>query len=242
MCSLVRLTPALLLPLLACGDAEIWLEGRTLAFHAEGLADDAAPATPPERYAAADAGIGELWAQDSLTAAYTDPPRPGRLSGGVSAEPADTATGERPEYATARSRSRITVPMQVRRGGRVELEILLELFDIELSNAGVPRVGVSGEIMTDDGRPVPGGDLGTLQLEILPDGTVILDDLADRTAGLDARGRFGRVLRGPVGGVELDAGRYRVTIELGLEATAPARSGPGQLARIGQARATLRVP
>lgn len=256
MCNLVRswgrslvqsahrpATLLVFLPLLACaGGADIWLEGRTLDFQADGWADDASPATSAAEYQADASASDDLWAQDSLTTAYSDPPRPGRLSGGVSAEPTDTVRADVPVYATARSHSQVTVPMEVRRGGRVELEILLELSDVELSNAGVPRVAVSGAIEAADGGPVAGGDLGVLQLEILPDGTIVLGDLGDETAMLDVPGRFSRVLRGPVGGVELASGRYRVTMELSLEATAPARSGPGQLARIGQARATLRVP
>ncbi len=224
----------------ACArSADIWLEGRTTSATARGSADDASPSRAPASYGPGDP---ELWAADSLTSAYSEEPRPGRLAGGVAAEPVDTAAGPDVRYATARSLSRVVFPMEVRAAGKVELQIDLTLADVEIGGAGLPRAEVSGTILGDDGSPVPGGDIGALTIEIRPDGAVLIDQFPDATDALQPNGRYSRTLSGPIGGVRLERGRYRVGMELVLEATAATSSGPYQLARIGRAAATLRVP
>ncbi len=219
--------------------ADVWLEGRTLSATSRGTADDASPAHPAASYTL---DSRELWAADSLTSAYSEPPRAGRLAGGVAAQPVDTATGLDVRYATARSVSRVVFPMEVRKAGRVELQIDLALADVEIGGTGLPRVETSGAILDQDGAPVPGGDIGTLTLEIRGDGAVVIDQFPDATDALQANGRYTRTLSGPLGGVRLARGRYQVGMDLWLEASAATASGPYQLARIGQATATLRVP
>lgn len=220
--------------------ADVWLVGTAVESSASGLADDGSSATPAETYGA---DPGDLWAEDSLTTAYSDPPRPGRLAGGVAAQPSDTVpVAGAPAYATARSVSRVAVPLEVRSGGRVELELALRLSDVEIAGAGVPRVRVAGTLATESGEPLPGGDLGGMVLEIGPNGEVLVDGMPDDPDQLLPDGSYDRTVRGPVGALRLDTGEYRVVLELALDATAPASSGGYQLARIGQATATLRVP
>jgi hypothetical protein len=203
--------------------ADLWLVGSLAESSAEGVADDGSDAAPSSSY---DTSSADLWAQDSLTTAHSDPPRPGRLAGGVAAQPSDTARGlTAPTYASARSVSRMAVPLDVRSAGRAELELVLRLSDVEVAGAGVPRIQV------------------TATLKIGPNGEVVVDGLPDEMDQLLPNGSYERVIGLPAGGeVSLDEGEYRVAVELAIEATAPAASGGYQLARIGQASVTLRVP
>jgi hypothetical protein len=195
--------------------------------------------TPPDSFGPGDR---DLWAQDSLTTAYADPPRPGRLAGGVAAQPSDTVPeAGPPPHATARSLSRLVVPMEVRRTGRVRLEVVLRLSDVEIAGAGVPRVQVAAAILDGEGERLPGGEIGSLVLEIGPNGEVLVEPFQDDPDRLLPNGSYERVLSGPVRPLRLGTGGYGVRVDLSLEATAPAGSGGYQLARIGQASAVLRV-
>ena len=231
----------LLLLLGACDPpAHVWLERRAIEAEARGMADDADPATPPATYE--DAGAAQ-WARDSLTTAYSDTPRPGRLSGGVAAEPGDTALLlDAPEYAVARSFSRVVVPLEVRASGRIGLEIVVELFDVQLSGSGSPVVEVAALLAREDGTPVPGGEIARLTLGVRPDGVVLIDGMAEEGESLEPNGRYSRTIHGPPSDLRLEPGRYRVDVSMALEATAPGGSGHFHFARIGQARTTLQVP
>ena len=220
--------------------ASVWIEGRAIETEVRGMADDGDPTTPPATYEGDSAG---QWARDSLTTAYSDPPLPGRLSGGVAAEPGDTALAtDAPRYAVARSLSRVVVPLEVTAAGRVDLRIVVELFDVQLSGSGSPVVEIASLIAREDGSPVQGGEVARVTLRVSPDGIVIVDGVAGEGETLEPNGSYSRTIQGLSNDLRLEPGRYRVEVAMALEATAPGGSGPFHFARIGQARTTLYAP
>ncbi|MFW5946956.1 MAG: hypothetical protein ACOCUW_00575 [Gemmatimonadota bacterium] len=227
-----------------------------MAAQVEGLADDGSPGTSPARFGPDE----EPWAQDSLTSAYSDPPQSGRVSGGVAAEPVDTAAAgaaAAAALAEARTRHRVVMPLDVGRGGRFEFTLRLDLHDVEVIGDGRATAAVRAVVIGDEGSGAgeagPGAgeadagpqsvvaEVGPLVLELRPEGRVIIDGDEASPDVLDPNFRYGRTYTGPPGGLALDAGRYHLRLELALSAEAPLRSGPGELARLGQAVATVRL-
>jgi hypothetical protein len=222
---------------LACGGAGVatWTD-RITEVRLAGLADDGDPTAPSVRYETHD----DLWARDSLTTAHSDPPRPDRVSGGVTAEPADTTPGApTASRAVARSSNLVVAGLQVERAGRFQFDLRVDLTDVEVSGAGRAVAAARAVVQGEDGSPVPNGEVVTLMLEIGPDGRVIIDDDDTDPDLLAPNFSYTRTVTGPRGGLPLDPGRYRLALELALDAEAPARAGAGQLARIGQGAATV---
>ncbi len=217
---------------------EASLTGEVVERSVAGSADDAGEATPPARYDSVD----DAWAADSLTTAYSDPPRYDRVSGGVAAEPADTGTGGLAgSPATARSTSRVASVLDVAHTGTFRFDLGIELRDLELAGGGSLIAGARAFLEDAEGARIPMGDIAATTLEVRPDGSVIIDEDDLNPGEVEANYAFTRTVTGPPGGIRLERGRYRVVLELTLRATAPARSGPGQLARIGQGMATIRL-
>lgn len=237
---MARLTAVLLLACLACagGAGEAVLTDEIVEAELDGLADDGDPTAPSARYETDD----DLWARDSLTTAYSDPPRSHRVSGGVTAEPTDTAMGApTPARAVARSSSRVVTGLRVERAGRFRFQLAVDLTDVEVSGAGRAVAAARAVVRRDDGTLVPNGEAVTLVLEVRSDGRVIVDDDESNPDLLAPNFTYARTVAGPRGGLQLDPGRYHLTLELALDAEAPARAGAGQLARIGQGTAAVRV-
>jgi hypothetical protein len=223
---------------LACGGSgEGDLTGELAFVELEGFAHGGDPEVEPATYG----GAGEGWAEDGATVAYSHPATSGRVAGGVRAEAADTAAGDEPGEAEARADARLTSVLEVRRGGRFRFRLDVDLRDVELANEGTAWAAVRAAVRDGSGDPVPDGQITELVLELRPDGTVVADGVEADADVLDPVGAYRTTLTGPAGGVSLSAGRYLVDLELVLVATAPLRSGPNQVAAIGDGAATIRV-
>lgn len=223
---------------LACGGVgEGELTGEVASAELEGFAHAGDPELTPATFGGA--GVG--WAEDGATLAYLHPPTSGRVAGGVRAEAADTVAGDEPGEAEARADARVTSVLEVRRGGRLRFQVDVELYDVELANEGTAWAAVRAAVRDGSGDPVPDGQITELVLELRPDGTVVADGVEADADVLDPVGAYRTTLTGPAGGVRLAAGRYLVDLELVLLATAPLRSGPNQVAAIGDGAATIRV-
>ena len=225
---------------IACGGGGAAVLGdRPVLVEASGAADDGSPATPPVAYPSEDDG---LWAADSLTTAFSDPATATRLAGGVTAQPVDTVVRAGVgALAEATSRNRLVTPLVVERGGRFSFALDLELRDVELGNDGRAAVGLRGHVLDASGARLPGGEIGTITLQVRADGSVIVDGLEEEPEYLEPNFGFSRSTTGPRGGVELRAGDHMVELELFLQATAPVAAGGHQFATVGQAVGRVRL-
>lgn len=84
----------------------------------------------------------------------------------------------------------------------------MDLEDVEVTGDGRVHVGVRAAVLDELTGEAAGPELLGI-LEVLPDGTVVVDGVADRPDYLHPDLSYGRTFEAPSGGIGVGAGRAR---------------------------------
>ncbi len=210
-----------------------------------GDADDADSTTPPQRYM----GPADLDAEDQRTKASSVQPKFNEVAGAAEAESLDpsanTVTGD---VAVANSFNKVVSEFRVNNNGNFTFDIALDVDQVQLRHDGTVTIQVAAAILDSQGVTVPNGGITNIAFEFRRNasgGTDVI--IAGDTANPDSTqpsGDYNRTLSGPSGGINLQAGSYRLELDLRITARAPVQVGDdGQRHRaaVRAAKATIKL-
>jgi len=208
-----------------------------------GQADDADSTTPADRYT----GPAELSAMDQRTNSSSVQPLFNEVAGKAEAESLDpsanTVTGDE---AVATSFNKVVSEFRVDNNGRFTFDIALDVDQVALRHDGIVSIQVAAALLDNQGAAVPNGGIANITFRFQQNEgdsiDVVIADDEDNPDNTQANGDYNRTLSGPSSGVNLQAGSYRLELDLRITARAPVQVGDdGQRHRaaVEAAKATI---
>lgn len=191
-----------------------------------GDADDADSTNPSQRYR----GPADFDADDQRTKASSVQPKFNEVAGKAEAESLDpsanTVTGDE---AVANSFNKVVSEFRVNINGNFTFDIVLDVDQVLLRHDGTVTIQVAAAILDKQGVAVQNGGIANVTLEFRRNarGTIDVIIAGDTTNPDSAQpnGDYNRTLSGPSGGIRLQAGTYRLELDLRIKARAPVQVG-----------------
>ncbi len=198
------------------------LTGTVVSTQLTGNADDGDSTTPPDRYGPAG---NDRDAEDSKTKSSSGNPTFNKISGSAEAETLDPGSNTiTSDEARAASFNKVVSALKVKIAGSFKFKIDLDVQHPEINGIAKLNITVQANVLKNDGTDFPQGGIinKTFEVELNPSGSldILVDNDQNQVEQPDANGNYQKVLTGPTGGIQLQAGDYRIEFDVRIVATA----------------------
>ncbi|MEJ2595225.1 MAG: hypothetical protein P8100_08915 [bacterium] len=198
------------------------MTGTVVSTQLIGNADDGDSTTPPDRYGPTG---NDRNAEDSKTKSSSSNPTFNKLGGHAEAETLNPGPNTiTSDEARAASFNKVVSALKVKIAGKLKFQIDLDVRHPEIHGTAKLNITLKAGLLKNDGTDVPQGGIinKSFRVELNQSGStiIVIDGDANQAEQPDSNGNYQKVMTVPVGGVQLQAGDYRLEFDLRVIATA----------------------